>query len=441
MPRWLNMNKPTAHPPTSQGPRPLKPPEPSGHPRRVLLVVDDEEGPRESLRLLFEDDYEVLLLSSGAAALKLASQRPIDAALVDINMAGMSGIDLLGLLKAQDPGLEVAILTAHASLETAKQAVRLGASDYITKPFEVPAIRDTVSRMMIRREVQERTRQGLERLQGVESEMSELRHRSELLRTRGQIYGDVLHDINRPLSTIVGHLSLLNERLKSVATLDAAGLDRLRERLQSLNRQADNIAGIVHRYLGCLRQETEGASLANPGQVLADLRDLLKIYPVARGRAVHFHFPETPLLVRAHATDLLQILLNLTVNALHASPRGGSVEVAATGGPAPLDLATWPKGPDRRLLRAPEFTDQGPLVTLTVRDQGTGMPPTILGQLFDTPTVSRRSGSGTGLGLAVVRRLVFLSAGALALQSQPDVGTTVWIFLPAQEAPTSPPGK
>jgi two-component system, sensor histidine kinase and response regulator len=431
------MNEPTGLPedsrPEDAAPAPADP----GQPRRVLLVVDDEEGPRQSLRLVFQDTYEVLVASSGAAALEVARQRSVDAALVDINMAGMSGIDLLSLLKAQDPGLEVSILTAYASLETAKQAVRLGASDYVTKPFDVQAIRETVAKMMMRREVQERARQGLNRLQGVEAEMLELRHRSELLRTRGQIYGDVLHDINRPLATIVGHLSLLNERLKTVESLDAKGLDKLRERLQSLNRQADNIAGIVHRYLGCLRQETGGVNVADVSQVLADLRDLLKIYPVARGHDVNLQFPPAAVVARVNGTDLLQILLNLTVNALHASPRGAAVEVAALWPEPPLDLAHWTEGPGRRLLRAPEFTTQNPLITLAVRDQGTGMPAEVVGQLFDAPT-ARRTGQGSGLGLAIVRRLVFLSAGALALESKPGEGTCVWVFLPALDPAALP---
>jgi signal transduction histidine kinase len=424
------MNQPPAIPSPNRSDWPPEASAPPARCRRVLLVVDDEAGLRQSLRLIFERDYEVVLLADGAAALQLVGQRRVDAALVDINMAGMAGIDLLGRLKEQEPGLEVAILTGHASLETAKQAIRLGASDYVTKPFTVAAIRDSVARMMMRREVQEHTRQSLERLRGVETELAKLRD-------RGQIYGDVLHDINRPLSTIVGHLGLLTERLQRVATLDAAGLERLRERLESLNRQADNIAGIVHRYLGCLRQETGGVNLAAVDQVFEDLQALLKIYPEARNRSVHFRCPQTPLVARVNGTDLLQILLNLTVNALQASPAGGAVEIATTGQPAPLDLTLWHEGPDRRFLRAPEFCAGEPLVTLTVRDQGTGMPPELVGQLFDAPA-TRPNGAGIGLGLALVRRLVFLSAGALALHSQPGVGSCVWLFLPVPAGAAAP---
>src|SRR5438876_4095336 len=96
-----------------------------------LLVVDDEEGPRRSIRIVFKDEYNVLMASNGVDALKLAREHRIDVTVLDIRMAGLSGIDVLTQLKAIDPGVEVIMLTAYETLETARQALRLGACDYL----------------------------------------------------------------------------------------------------------------------------------------------------------------------------------------------------------------------------------------------------------------------------------------------------------------------
>src|SRR5258708_29813928 len=107
------------------------------NPKRTLLIVDDEEGPRQSLRIVFKDDYNILLADSGNTAIELAKQHSVDAAVLDIPMSGMSGVELLGKLKEIDPTLEVIMLTAYETIETARQALRLGACDYLTKPFDI----------------------------------------------------------------------------------------------------------------------------------------------------------------------------------------------------------------------------------------------------------------------------------------------------------------
>src|SRR5262247_4019432 len=91
--------------------------------KRTLLIVDDEEGPRQSLRVVFKDEYHLLLAEDGKQALELAQKNRIDAAVVDIRMVGMSGIDLLGQLKALDPDVEVIMLTAYETIETLRQAL------------------------------------------------------------------------------------------------------------------------------------------------------------------------------------------------------------------------------------------------------------------------------------------------------------------------------
>jgi len=111
----------------------------------TLLIVDDEEGPRQSLRIVFKNDYNVLLATNGSDAIALAKSKPIDVAVCDIMMLGMSGVELLKELKTIDSSIEVIMLTAFETIETARQALRYGASDYLNKPFDIPTMRAAVA--------------------------------------------------------------------------------------------------------------------------------------------------------------------------------------------------------------------------------------------------------------------------------------------------------
>src|SRR3989442_7750422 len=103
----------------------------------TILVIDDEEVMREILEtLLTREGYDVRLASSGAEGLELARALPFDAAIVDIMMPGINGIETLDELKRLDEDLAVIILTAYASVESAISAMQAGAFDYITKPFK-----------------------------------------------------------------------------------------------------------------------------------------------------------------------------------------------------------------------------------------------------------------------------------------------------------------
>ena len=110
-----------------------------------VLIVDDDEGPRRSLYLIFRNDYKVLLAASGAEALEIVQCHQIDAAILDIRMTGMSGIELLEKLKAVDPAMEAIMLTGYETIETIRQALRFGACDYLSKPFDLETIRATVA--------------------------------------------------------------------------------------------------------------------------------------------------------------------------------------------------------------------------------------------------------------------------------------------------------
>ncbi len=110
-----------------------------------ILIVDDELSMREFLKILLEKDgHEVIAAADGASALELAARHEFDLAISDIRMPGMSGLDLLAELKKNRPGLPVILVTAFASPDDAVTAMKNGAFDYITKPFNVEEIKEVI---------------------------------------------------------------------------------------------------------------------------------------------------------------------------------------------------------------------------------------------------------------------------------------------------------
>src|ERR1700744_4259808 len=103
--------------------------DPADKVRRTLLIVDDEEGPRQSLRVVFKEEYNLLMASNGRDAIELARNNRINAAVLDIRMTGMSGTEVLEKIKAIQPSIEVIMLTAYETVDTVRQALRLGACD------------------------------------------------------------------------------------------------------------------------------------------------------------------------------------------------------------------------------------------------------------------------------------------------------------------------
>jgi DNA-binding NtrC family response regulator len=117
--------------------------------RKSILVVDDEKNQREILEtILSGEGYDVTTASSGEAAMKFVESRRFDLVLSDLKMTGMSGLDLLKELTNYDKSIIVILLTAHGSVDSAVDALRLGAFDYLQKPYDSDKLLETVSRAL-----------------------------------------------------------------------------------------------------------------------------------------------------------------------------------------------------------------------------------------------------------------------------------------------------
>ena len=122
--------------------------------RPVVLVVDDDPGVRESFRLTLEDHYDVIDVADGPAALDVVRASQVDLVLLDIRLPEMDGIEVLERIKAIDDGVEVILVTAVKTVRTAVAAMKLGAFDYLTKPFEEDELLAVIGRALDKRSLE-----------------------------------------------------------------------------------------------------------------------------------------------------------------------------------------------------------------------------------------------------------------------------------------------
>jgi two-component system sensor histidine kinase/response regulator len=399
--------------------------------RGTLLIVDDEEGPRQSLRVIFKDDYELLMASDGATAIELAKSNDVDVAVCDIRMAGMSGIEVLERLKYVDPAIEVVMITAFETTDTIRQALRLRACDYINKPFEVSSIRAAVAGAMARRTLESEIHNNAEQLQALLTELQNHKINEQIAQTRGDIYASIIHDINGPLTVISGFVQIMNQRVGKASRLEVEDLDFIKDRLKVVTRQVTNCIEISRRYLSFLRRQPDEAPRIGVNQMLNDLNHLLRVHPSLHQNQFTVHPLAEDIGVRINGTDLIQVLLNLAVNAFQCAPRGCQVEIAGEILHQPLDLTAFKDGPGDRLLNIEGFTNQSPLVRLSVRDTGPGIPTEVLPKIFHPYFTTKGPRQGTGLGLNIVQRLIREAATALHVHTRMGEGTTFTLYLPA----------
>ena len=402
-------------------------------PRRkgTMLIVDDEEGPRQSLRVIFKDDYDLLMASDGTSAIELAQKNKIDIAVCDIRMAGMSGIEVLERLKYVDPSIEVVMMTAFETTDTMRQALRLRACDYINKPFDISTMRAAVSNAMQRRTLESEIHNNAEQLQEMLVELQNQKMEEQIANTRGEIYASIIHDINGPLTVISGFVQLMNQRFGTATRMGVEDLEFIKDRLRIITRQVTNCIEISRRYLGFLRRQADEAPRVAVNQLLADLHQLVNVHPSLMNNQFVIHPVPEEIGVRINGTDLIQILLNLTVNGFQCSPQNHLVEIEGTVLREPLDLAAFKDGVETRFLNVENFDNTAPVLQLSIRDNGPGIPPEVLPKIFQPYFTTKSARQGTGLGLNIVQRLIKEAKGALRVQTRLGEGTTFTIYLPA----------
>lgn len=218
----------------------------------------------------------------------------------------------------------------------------------------------------------------------------------------GEVSAGVLHEARNLLTGVVG-LSLMRSS-------EEAHLDLLRS-------EAARCSKLLGTFLGSISRAPSYPTELDAAELLNGIAALLAYEAKSRQCVLVVALPDQVPSLLAHANELQQVLLNLTINAIQASPAGGKVVLAMSG--------------------------DGDDVCFRVTDQGTGIPHELLGQIFE-PFFSRKTASsGTGLGLSTSRRLVERIGGRLTATNNPDRGATFTVTIPqrAETPPSMPPGR
>jgi len=363
-----------------------------------LLVVDDEVALTTALRnTLSAEGYDVTAVTSGEQALAALGQGSFDLILSDLMMPGMDGIALLRQALAADPNLVGIIMTGQGSIPTAVEAMKVGATDYVLKPFKLSIALPAIERaLMLRRlrvknaELEARVRQRTAELEEANQELDAFCH-------------SVSHDLRTPLRAISGFTEILrNEyadafapeprRLLELVRTGAAEMDRLTDALLDFSRLGRQT--VVRRTFSLEKLCRE---------VIASLSG------DHAGRRVEFRVAALPA-VSGDATLVRAVLVNLLSNALkYTRPRD----------PAVIEIGV-----------APAAEADGPV--FYVRDNGVGFDPTYADKLFGVFQRLHRADEfeGTGVGLATVRRIIERHGGQVWAESAVGTGATFFFTLP-----------
>lgn len=369
-----------------------------------VLVIDDEMGPRESLRMLLKPNYQVHTADSVDAGLRLLQEKHPDAVITDIRMPGTNGIDGLRKIREIDPHVAVIMLTGFGALETAQEALRLGANDYINKPFDAHEMRDVISRNVERTRVHRTGDQAASEIRELNNRLLKELAQKERLASLGQASAEFVHDLGNPLTIVWGYVQLLAKKLEQSEGDDGKGDASAKE----LNIIEQNVR--LCRELLTMWQ-SYGSVEAAPHQSVSICEVVHEVLKGANSIAVQhgvdlvIEAVDDPCTVLGDSLQIKRAIQNVIVNAIQAAAETkGSVTVACI---------------------QKEF-----YVDVRVEDTGHGMTPAQVPKIFEPYFTTKQGKSGTGLGLYITKKVVEDHNGSIKVDSTPDVGTTFTIRLP-----------
>ena len=198
----------------------------------LVLVVDDEYGPRESIAFTLSTEFTVETSDRAADALKKVSGKPFSLVVMDIRMPEMDGIRALEELRKIDPHVSVIMLTGYGTLHTAQQAMVVGANQYLRKPPDIAelleAARKQAAATAVRRHQAKINRDAVEMNSALKREIEQ--KEPQVWQARASV--ELVHDLNNPLTVVIGYATLLVDEARAVSATDP---DRGRRLLEYAN--------------------------------------------------------------------------------------------------------------------------------------------------------------------------------------------------------------
>ncbi len=361
----------------------------------LVLVVDDEYGPRESIAFSLASDFTVDTAERAREALEKLKARRYAAVVLDIRMPEMDGIRALEELRKIDPHVSVIMLTGYGTLLTAQQAMLAGANQYMRKP---PDIQDLIEAV---RKQSQATR--LKRAQAAavqEAADMNVALKREIEQNEPQIWQarasvELVHDLNNPLTVVIGYAALVAEEARNLGQHDPELAKKLLDYAAMVERAAEYCHHLSENWRMASKQATEFGAV-DLIRVAEDVRQVIFF----GNTAIQISGLEKTL-IRGSRFELMRVLQNLFKNSLEA-------------GATQLDFVV---------------SRRGSQVEMTVSDNGMGMDADRVKRALHGGFSSKAS--GTGLGLSICRHLAGTHGATFHLQSSPGKGTLVRLVFPA----------
>jgi len=373
-----------------------------------VLLVDDEPLNLKVLRGFLEDRFRVHQATSGPEALELAGRVPLDVVVADQRMPEMTGVELLTRLRVQRPDVAGIVLTGFADMPALESAInRARAFRFLRKPWEPPqiieAIEQAADHVVQRRTIERLVSLLAQRSDELRASIDQLGAQQQMLLhlerlgTIGKLTSGVTHDLRNLMVAFRAaeweiETANVPGPLREIVGVGLAGVDNMVRTLQTLHDFSRTGAFALDL------EETD------PARVVTDAVAISRLDPAFKMRRVSWEVAPVLPSLRADRQKLVQVVVNLVRNALHATQPSEAVRVLAAARP-------------------------GGEVELAVEDDGPGVPAAIRLRLFQ-PFASSKGAEGLGLGLYMARLIVELHHGRIDLVDRPR-GARFEVVLPA----------
>jgi signal transduction histidine kinase len=373
-----------------------------------VLVIDDEIGPRESLRMLLKPNYQVHTADCVEAGLKLLKEKQPDTIVMDIRMPGMNGIEGLRKIREIDPHLSVIMLTGFGALETAKEALRHGANDYISKPFDTGEMRDVIGRNVERTRLHRTSERAAGEIKELNNRLLKELAQKERLASLGQASAEFVHDLGNPLTIVWGYVQLLAKKLEQSENGDAAQNAASVKELKIIEQNVRLCRELLTMWQSYGSAEALPHKAISVSAILHEVIKGVEAMAAQSGVELKSDICADPCTLLGDALQIKRAIQNVIINGVQAcAEKKGSVRISC--------------------MRKDFYVD------LCIEDDGPGILPAQMSKIFDPYFTTKQAKNGTGLGLYITKKVVEDHSGSIKVESTPGGGSTFTIRLPLSQ--------
>jgi len=381
----------------------------------TILVIDDELGPRMSIEMIFQKTHRVLPATGGEEGLQLLSENEVDVVILDIRMPNISGVEVLEEIKRTDPLIPVIMLTGYGTLATAQKAVRLGAFDYISKPFDVHALKKVVTSALDKKRLDYRAQKNIEGLSSLNNKLKKDLENSARLAELGKISASYIHELKNPLTAIIGYVQLLLMQVQNERKSGHLFGEDFENYLSIVEREITRCCRLSNNFLSFSTSNNLEMVPVNLNDLIRESMEVLAPQAKVKDITIRQRLDSTLHAPVCNPDSFKQVFLNIALNAIDALGEGDSLTIISRTG-----------------IRAKNEDNQidGKLEVI-FEDNGPGISEEDLEHIFESYFSTKDNKNGnSGLGLAISKQIVENHGGKIEVTSELGRGTTVTISLP-----------